>query len=48
MAKWRSDTPRDKHGIHEYNPGAFGLDLAKLRAQFRFYSDRYNVPMGKD
>ncbi len=48
MAKWRSDTPRDKHGLHEYNPGAFGLDTAKLRAQFRFYSDRFDVPLGKD
>lgn len=48
MAKWRSETPRDKHGIHEYNPGAFGLDTAKLRAQFRFYTDRFDVPLGKD
>ena len=48
MAKWRSDTPRDKHGRHEYNPGAFGLEVPKLREQFRFYTDRFNVPLGKD
>jgi hypothetical protein len=48
MVNWRSDTPRDKHGRHEYNPGAFGLDTVKLREQFRFYSDRFDVPLGKD
>ena len=48
MAKWRNDTPRDKHGVHEYDPGAFGVDTGALREQFRFYSDRFQVPLGKD
>jgi Sulfotransferase family len=48
MARWRAETPRDKHGVHEYNPGAFGLDTASLREQFRFYTDRFAVPLGKD
>ena len=48
MLKWRRETPRDKHGRHEYNPGEFGLDTAQLREWFRFYTDRFNVPLGKD
>ncbi len=48
MLAWREDTPRDKHGRHEYNPGEFGLDTAQLRERFRFYSERFNVPLGKD
>lgn len=44
MAAWRRDTPRDKHGIHEYRPEEFGLDVAELRERFRFYSDRFTVP----
>lgn len=45
MAAWRTSTPRDKHGAHEYDPADFGLDGAELRARFRFYSDRFNVPL---
>ncbi len=44
MEAWRRDTPRDKHGIHEYHPEEFGLDKAALRERFRFYSDRFGVP----
>lgn len=45
MQAWRDSTPRDKHGSHEYNPADFGLDPARLREQFRFYSDRFDVPI---
>jgi hypothetical protein len=48
MRAWREGTPRDKHGRHEYNGAEFGLDTADLRAKFRFYSDRFAVPLGKD
>lgn len=48
MEKWRRETPRDKHGRHEYDPGEFGLDTAELRERFRFYTDRFNVPLGRD
>lgn len=47
MKAWRESTPRDKHGLHEYDAADFGLDKAALRERFRFYSDRFNVPMGK-
>ena len=48
MTGWREDTPRDKHGRHEYNPAEFGLDTARLRERFAFYSERFGVPLGKD
>ncbi len=44
MQAWRDSTPRDKHGSHEYDPADFGLDPARLREQFRFYSERFGVP----
>jgi len=46
MQAWRSSTPRDKHGSHEYDPADFGLNPAELRQKFRFYTDRFNVPLG--
>lgn len=48
MQAWRDASPRDKHGRHEYDPGEFGLDAAKLREQFRYYTERFDVPLGKD
>jgi hypothetical protein len=45
MEAWRRDTPRDKHGSHEYDAAAFGLDKAALRERFRFYSERFGVPI---
>ncbi len=41
MLDWRHQTPRDKHGIHEYNAADFGLDKASLRQRFGFYHDRF-------
>jgi hypothetical protein len=41
MEAWRRDTPRDKHGGHSVDPAEFDLDPARLREQFRFYSDRF-------
>jgi len=48
MVKWRADQPRDKHGRHEYNGAEYGLDTQALRERFRFYSERFDVPLGKD
>ncbi|MFA7585829.1 MAG: sulfotransferase [Novosphingobium sp.] len=45
MAQWRRDTPRDKHGLHEYHPEEFGLDVGRLRDRFRFYADRFSRPV---
>jgi hypothetical protein len=44
MEAWRRDTPREKHGKHEYDPADFGLDREALRERFRFYSERFQVP----
>jgi hypothetical protein len=43
MVAWRTNTPRDKHGRHEYDPAAFGIDIPRLRERFSFYSDRFEV-----
>lgn len=48
MRAWRESTPRDKHGRHEYNGADYGLSTADLREKFRFYSERFAVPLGKD
>ena len=48
MRAWRENAPRDKHGRHEYNGADFGLNTTDLRKQFRFYTERYDVPLGKD
>lgn len=44
MRAWRNDTPKDKHGVHEYRPEEFGLSKEALRERFRFYSDHFGVP----
>lgn len=44
MKAWRDDTPKDKHGKHEYRPEDYGLSKEALRERFRFYSDRFGVP----
>jgi hypothetical protein len=48
MRAWRDDTPRDKHGRHEYDAADFGIDLAALRRRFATYTERFAVPQGKD
>ncbi len=44
MQAWRDDTPRGKHGGHDYDAADFGLEPAALRERFRFYSERFAVP----
>jgi Sulfotransferase family len=45
MQVWRNNTPRDKHGEHTYEAADFHIDLAQLREQFRFYSERFGIAM---
>jgi hypothetical protein len=45
MEVWRKGTPRDKHGDHRYDAADFGVDLAQLRERFRFYTERFKVPV---
>jgi hypothetical protein len=35
-------------GRHEYDGADFGLNTADLREQFRYYTERFDVPLGKD
>lgn len=45
MEAWRNNTPRDKHGDHSYDAADYGLDKEELRERFRFYSERFDVPV---
>lgn len=45
MNTWRRNEPRGKHGAHEVDPADFGLSKPALRDRFRFYSDRFDVPL---
>lgn len=41
MQSWRQNTPRDKHGRHDYEASDFGIDPGQLRERFRFYTERF-------
>lgn len=43
MEAWRRDTPRDKHGTHEYEAAEFGLNEEELERRFAFYSTRFDL-----
>ncbi|HKY15442.1 MAG TPA: sulfotransferase [Microthrixaceae bacterium] len=43
MRAWWSSNPADKHGVHEYRPEQYGIDLDQIRDQFAFYNDRFAV-----
>jgi Sulfotransferase family len=45
MQSWRERTPRDQHGAHSCDAAEFGVDLALLRQRFRFYADRFSLPL---
>jgi hypothetical protein len=45
MRQWWDDNARDRHGTHRYRPEAYGLDTDTVREQFRFYTDRFEVPV---
>ena len=41
MRTWWDANPADKHGVHDYHPEDYGIDLDDLRVQFAFYNDRF-------
>jgi len=43
MAAWRDDTPRDKHGVRNYDPADYGLQRDALRDRFVFYRNRFGL-----
>lgn len=48
MQSWREETPRDKHGRHEYRAADFGLNRDALRERFTFYSDKMVAGVGRN
>lgn len=43
MAQWRQDMARGKHGKHELDTIAAGLDLAAIGERFRIYNERFTA-----
>jgi hypothetical protein len=43
VQRWVDDNPRTKHGEHRYSAADFGLDEARLRRRFGFYSRRFGI-----
>ena len=43
MAAWRDDTPRDKHGVGNYDPADYGLDRNNLRGHFEIYRAHFGL-----
>jgi hypothetical protein len=41
VQQWLDEHPQDKHGVHRYTAGDFGLDDDRLRARFDFYTRRF-------
>jgi Sulfotransferase family len=41
VQRWLDGNPQDKHGVHRYTAGDFGLDPGRLRARFDFYARRF-------
>jgi hypothetical protein len=45
MGDWLDAHPRRRHGEPDYRLATFGLDVDAVRAQFRFYTDEFDVPI---
>ena len=45
MRLWIEENPRGKHGSHRYTPEEFGLDADGIRAEFRAYTARFQIPI---
>jgi hypothetical protein len=45
MEAWNQENAMGAKGRHRYTPEQYGLDVAGLRRQFLFYTDRYEVPL---
>jgi Sulfotransferase family len=45
MHDWWSESSRERSGPHSYSAEAFGLDPSKIREQFAFYYDRFDVTL---
>jgi len=43
MRRWLDDHPRDRHGIHRYEPGRFGLPAERVTPAFATYLERFGA-----
>jgi hypothetical protein len=43
MGAWWAANPPDRHGVHEYHPEEYAIDLDALQAQFAFYDQRFGI-----
>jgi hypothetical protein len=43
VQRWLDDNPQTKHGVHRYTAEEYGLDDARIRARFAFYTRRFDV-----
>lgn len=41
MLAWRTDNPKDKHGVHTYDAAQFGITEEALARRFAPYRDRF-------
>jgi hypothetical protein len=44
MRAFLDANPKGKHGAHVYTSEEYGIDVAALREQYSFYSERFSVP----
>ena len=47
VEQWTDSHPRTQHGVHRYSATGFGLDPARLRDRFAFYTNRFATVGGK-
>jgi hypothetical protein len=48
MQEWWSESSMERSGPHRYRAESFGLHPAKIREQFAFYYDRFDVALEDD
>jgi hypothetical protein len=47
MAAWWAANSGESRGAHRYQAEDFGLDVEGIQERFRFYSDRFDVPLDR-
>lgn len=46
MRRWLDANPRDRHGVHRYDPEQFGLSASRIRAALSSYVERFGPLCG--
>jgi hypothetical protein len=45
MAAWWESNSKGRHGSQHYRPDEYGIDVQAVRQLFRFYTERFKVPL---